>query len=84
MLHDDPALLSSIAQSLLDVDTCFGVTTFLEKNPGIRVQIGIVIGFCLYRAVTHFFRLVKILFLYRKIVSIIVQCTDVVGIINQR
>ena len=84
MLYDNPALLSAVAQCLLNINTGFGITSLLKKNPSIRVQIGFIIRFRLHRAVTHLFRLIQMFLIYGKEIRIIIQCSDVVGIIYQR
>ena len=84
MFHNHLTAVSSVLHGLFDINTSFGIAFLLKQNPGVSIQISRILRFCLYGLVTHFLGFIQIGPFYRQIVSIVVERTDVVRIINQR
>ena len=83
MLYNNGTFASIILHSLVNVDFCFYIFTFLKKYPSISIQIRTIGGFGLYGTVTHFFRFIQVLTLYRQVIGIIIQGSYIVFLINQ-
>ena len=83
MLYNNGTFTSIILHSLVNVNFCFYIFTFLKKYPGIGIQIRTIGRFGLYGTVTHFFRFIQVFTLYRQVIGIIIQGPYIVFLINQ-
>ena len=83
MFDNNRTGVTSILQSLINVDTSFHILTFLEQDPSISIQIGIIGRFCLNGLIAHLLCLIQVFPFYRQVISIIVQCTNIVWFIHQ-
>ena len=68
---------------LVDIQAGLYIILFFEQNPGVCIQIGRILWFGFHRFIAHFFCFVQILAFQGKIVSIVVQCSYVIGVIDQ-
>ena len=83
MLYDVLALPAAVLHGVVDVETCLGVVALFEENPGVRVEVGSIARLGLDGAIAHFLGTVEVTAFERKVVGVVVEHADVIGLVDQ-